>query len=90
MSTGHTLEFALRFTVGFIYVPARVTPLACVGRIDIYHRLKFVVAILIEPAVRSVEHGSVQTCLRIHVVAWVLCRAFCRCRHVLQLQVLSD
>ena len=90
MSTRHTLESALCLTVGFIHMPARVTRLACVAWIDTCHRLKFIVAILVEPTVRSVEHGSVQTCLRVDVLARVLCRAFRGCRHVLQLQVLAD
>ena len=90
VSTRHTLESALCLTVGFVYVPARVTRLACEVWINTYDRLKFIVAVLIEPTVRSVEHGSVQTCLRIDVLARILCRAFRGCRHVFQLQVLPD
>ena len=90
MSTRHTPEAALCLTVYFVHVPARVTRLACVPWIDTYYRLKFIVAILVEPAVRSVEHGSIQARLRFDVLARVLYRSFRGCCHVLQLQVLAD
>ena len=85
MSTRHTHEFALRLTVGFFHVTARATSLACVGRIDTCHRLEFVATVLVEPAVRTIEHRSVQSCLCLNILARVLYCTVRRCRHVLQL-----